>query len=260
MPDASDRLTLHYQPQVSADGTRIVAVEALLRSTDPAFDTEDLPDLIERYADAAGADALDLWVFQRACEDARAWPQLTVSVNVEAERFRDPDFPERLAAIAAEAGADPGMIELEIVENAYIGDFDAALATITELRTLGFRVALDDFGTGYSSLGYLLRLPVDKLKIDKCFVDDVATVKSAAIVHAVVALSRALGLKVTAEGVETEEQWRFLRSAGCHYMQGWYFSRAVSPARIGAMLAGRVPFGPEARRSVPPRAAAGTTR
>ena len=125
-------------------------------------------------------------------------------------------------------------------EGAYIGDFDTAVANIRVLREAGVKIALDDFGTGFSSLTYLLKLPVDKVKIDKSFVDGVGFVQSAAIVHSVVALARALGLKITAEGVETEEQWRFLRAAGCHYIQGWLFSKAVSPDTLDAMLASGV--------------------
>jgi len=128
-------------------------------------------------------------------------------------------------------------LELEVVETAFFEDPASAEAQLKHLRSFGIGLALDDFGIGYSSLSYLRRMPFTKLKIDKSFIDDVTTMHSAAIVHAVIALGRALGLKVTAEGVETEEQQKFLRIAGCHHLQGYLFSKPVPAAEIDAMLA-----------------------
>ena len=132
-------------------------------------------------------------------------------------------------------------LEIEITESAYFDDPERAEEELRSLRALGIKVALDDFGTGYSSLSYLRRLPLDKIKIDKSFVDALDTVDGAAIVSAVVALARALRLKVTAEGVETIDQQEFLREAGCNYLQGYLFSQAVSAAEISAILAGTAP-------------------
>ena len=230
-------LTLHYQPQVSSDGTRMVAVEALLRVLRPAPRLASPADVLAELDSPDQAEALDLWVVDRACADARRWPTLPVAVNLTADRFRDPCFPDKLKAILEEHGVRPEQIELEIVESSYIGDFEAAMTTISALRADGFRIAVDDFGTGYSSLSYLLRLPMDKLKIDRCFVENVSTLRSAAIVQAVVALARALGIKVTAEGVETAEQWRILKASGCHYLQGWLFSKALPPEEIDRLFA-----------------------
>lgn len=253
MPEAAirnsivfDDLTLHYQPQVSADGARIVAVEALLRVLRPTPRLVTPADVLTLFSAPAAEEALDWWVLRRACSDARGWPSLTVSVNVVAARFHDPHFADRLLEMLAEVGLDPHRLELEIVEGAYIEDFDSALANINALRARGVRIAIDDFGTGYSSLTYLLKIPVDKLKIDKSFVAGVGLMRSAAIVHAVIALARALGLKITAEGVETDEQHRFLRAAGCHFLQGWLFSKAVPAETISAM----VESGQPPRRSV----------
>lgn len=231
-----DELTLHYQPQMSADGSRIVSVEALLRVINPTPRLMGPADVLKYFNAPDDAAALDWWVLYRACSDALRWPGISVGINLTADRFRDPAFVARLAKMVQEIGLPPSRIELEIVESSYIEDFESAVANINALRALGFRVALDDFGTGFSSLTYLLKLPVDKVKIDKSFVDGVGFVQSAAIVHAVVALSRALGLKVTAEGVETAEQHRFLKAAGCHYMQGWLFSKAVDAKTLTAML------------------------
>jgi EAL domain-containing protein (putative c-di-GMP-specific phosphodiesterase class I) len=235
-----DDLTLQYQPQVAADGSRVVAVEALLRILRPTPRLATPADVLAWFEAPDDAEALDWWVFRRAATDALRWPSITVSINMTADRFRDPTFARRALAMLDEIGIEPSRIEVEIVEGAYIGDFERAVANIDTLREAGVKIALDDFGTGFSSLTYLLKLPVDKVKIEKSFVDGVGFVQSAAIVHSVVALARALGMKITAEGVETEEQWRFLRAAGCHYIQGWYFSKAVSADVLDAMLASGV--------------------
>lgn len=236
MPVSFDELTLHYQPQMSADGSQVVCVEALLRVLHPTPRLMGPADVLAHFKSPDEAAALDWWVLRTACRDALRWPSISVSVNLTAERFHDTGFPDQLLALVQQVGLPPQRLELEIVESSYIADFDTAVNTVTRLRELGFRVALDDFCTGYSSLTYLLKLPVDKIKIDKSFVDGVQYTKSAAIVLALVAMSRAMGLKVTAEGVETADQHRMLRAAGCHYMQGWLFSKAMPPEVIDTLL------------------------
>ena len=235
-----DELTLHYQPQIAADGSRIVSVEALLRVLKPEPRFVTAADVLAHFEAPDDAEALDWWVFRTAASDSLLWPELSVGINVSAARFREPDFADRALALTREIGADPKRLEIEIVESSFIDDFDTALANIERLRAHGFRVALDDFGTGYSSLTYLLKLPIDKLKIDKSFVDGIGTIQSTVIVQAVVALARALGLKITAEGVETEEQWRFLKIAGCHLMQGWYFAKALPADEISRLMSDRI--------------------
>ncbi len=235
-------LTLHYQPQIAADASRVVSVEALLRVLRPTPRLMGPADVLNHFGAPEDAEALDWWVLRTAMTDALAWPSLSVGINVTAGRFREPDFAERVVALATEIGIAPTRVEIELVESSFIDDFDAALANIVALRAAGMRVALDDFGTGYSSLTYLLKLPMDKLKIDKSFVDGIGSLQSTVIVQAVVALARALGLKITAEGVETEDQYRFLKVAGCHYMQGWLFAKALPAEEITELLAsGTVP-------------------
>jgi len=234
-----DELTLHYQPQMSADGSQVVGVEALLRVVKPTPRFVSPADVLAFFHAPEDEEALDWWVLRRACTDALRWPSLTVGINVSAARFRDRKFANRLMKLIGEIGVDPRQIELEIVEGAYISDFDAALANITTLRGKGVKIAIDDFGTGYSSLTYLLKMPVDKIKIDKSFVDEVGHMQSAAIVHSIVALARALGMKITAEGVETEEQQRFLRAAGCHYIQGWLFAKAMPAEKLTKYVASK---------------------
>jgi EAL domain-containing protein (putative c-di-GMP-specific phosphodiesterase class I) len=176
---------------------------------------------------------LGLWVLRRACTDGKAWPNLTLAVNVSPLQFRRGDFVEVIERTLAETGFDPSRLELEVTESTLLGNVETARAAMLRLKALGVKLALDDFGTGYSSLQYLRRLPFDRLKIDHSFVRSIeSTADAAAIVHAIVSLGRGLGMKVTAEGVETAEQQLFLRAAGVHAMQGFRFGRPVPAAAV----------------------------
>ena len=239
--DDTSAIVLFYQPQVTSDGGRFVGVEALMRSRSADGTITGPQPILARITTPEQADALDWHVLRLACSDARRWPDLTVSINIEARQFQRPDFPERMTALIAEIGVDPRQIELELLEGSIMEDFGRASTAMEILRAQGLRIALDDFGTGYSSLSYLQKLPLDKLKLDRSMVESVGDLKAAAIVHAVTALSRALGLKVVAEGVETRDQQKFLRIAGCHYLQGYLFSPAVSAETIDRLLAERWP-------------------
>jgi EAL domain-containing protein (putative c-di-GMP-specific phosphodiesterase class I) len=227
---------LFYQPQVSSDGKAFVGVECLLRSVGSDGAVRGPGSILDKVVDDATADALDWWVIRQACTDSLRWPQLSVAINISARQFQAPDFAAKLLALLAELGTAPARIELELLESGIIENFERAIGTMDVLRRAGIRIALDDFGTGYSSLAYLQKLPIDKLKLDKSLVDGTGELKAAAIVQAVTALSRALGLKVVAEGVETQAQQQFLRIAGCHLLQGYLFSPAVPADRIDAFL------------------------
>lgn len=233
---ATDRLEMHYQPQVTSDGSSIAGVESLVRWRHPKAGWIP-PWKLVAYAEAEGLiEALGEWSLRRACEDARRWPGLSVAINVSPLQFRNPNLVRNITGAAGSLGIGPERLELEITETSVFDDPERSEATMRQLRECGFRLALDDFGVGYSSLSYLRRMPWDKVKIDKSFVDDIAFATSAAIVHAVVALARAIGLKVTAEGVETREQHRFLRVAGCHYLQGYRFSRPLPADQLTELL------------------------
>ena len=234
--DILDSARLYYQPQVSSDGKTFVGVESLLRSVTADGSVAGPGGILDKVVDDATADALDWWVIRQACTDGLRWPQLTIAVNISARQFQAPDFAARLLAVIAELGSAPAQIELELLESGIIENFERAIETMEVLRRAGIRIALDDFGTGYSSLAYLQKLPIDKLKLDKSLVDGTGELKAAAIVQAVTALSRALGLKVVAEGVETRAQQQFLRIAGCHLLQGYLFSPAVPAERIDQFL------------------------
>lgn len=175
-------------------------------------------------------------VLRQACRDGLLWPSVSVSVNISAQQLRDPQFDAFVEASANEVGFPLNRLELEIVESALIEDFRRVAATVDRLRGKEIKIALDDFGTGYSSLTYLRELTFNKLKIDRSFVAEIDSVQSATIIQAVVAMAKALGLKVTAEGVETEGQRTFLRVCGCDYLQGYLFSRPVPADEITRML------------------------
>jgi diguanylate cyclase (GGDEF)-like protein len=233
----SDQLQLLYQPVVNKSGDTVVGVEALCRWKHPTRG-EIPPSEFIAIAEHSGL-IIDLgnWVLRRACIDGRAWPELTIAVNVSSLQFRRTDFVDVVERILKQTNFDPTRLELELTESVLLGNVDTAETAMTRLKALGVRLALDDFGTGYSRLRYLRRFPFDKLKIDRSFVRSIEkAADAAAIVHAIVSLGRGLGMKVTAEGVETADQQLFLRAAGVHSMQGFRFGRPVGISEISARL------------------------
>ncbi|MBI1406635.1 MAG: EAL domain-containing protein [Caulobacter sp.] len=232
----SDGLTMVYQPQMNGQG-RMTGVEALVRWDHPESGPI-APSYFVPIAEEGGLiSQLGVYTFRKAFLDSRRWPQLRVAVNVSAVQIRAVDFPDLLAGLLKETGADPHRIELEITEGILLADDEQTQETFRRLRAMGFSLALDDFGTGYSSLSYLRRYPVDKIKIDRSFVNNLGVEKEAeAVVGAIVRLAQALNLRVIAEGVETESQREGLRRAGCTDIQGYLFSRPVEPAGISRLL------------------------
>jgi EAL domain-containing protein (putative c-di-GMP-specific phosphodiesterase class I) len=235
-PIQKNELRLLFQPQMSSDGNRIVSVEALIRQEHPMRGLISAYELLKQFDTVELREELDWWVIEEAAKNALRWPELSVSININATQFRHLDFAERVLAVLEAQNVSPTQIELEILEAAFIEDFNPALENINSLRSAGVKIALDDFGTGYSSLTYLLKIPIDKLKIDKSFIDKVETIQAAAVTKALVAMSHALGITVTAEGVETPTQHQFLKSIGCHYLQGYLFSKPIAPDAIDQML------------------------
>ena len=235
---ATDELVLHYQPIVSADGARILAVEALVRWPHPEHGLISPAKFVPVAEERGLVIPLGEWVLRRACRDAVRWPGVRLAVNVSALQFHHRDFVKSVMRATGEAGFDPRDLEIELTEGVLVDDEDAAEAAMMELRARGVNLALDDFGTGYSSLIYLRRFAFDKIKIDRSFLHSLdATGESAILVHSIVHLGRALGLTVTAEGVETREQHRFLQALGCHQLQGFLFSRPVPADEIDALIA-----------------------
>ena len=234
----NDGLKAAYQPIVNSSGETVIGVEALARWTHPSLG-EIPPSQFIPIAEHSGLIIeLGEWMLRRACLDGRAWPGLTVAVNVSPLQFRRSDFVELVERILKETEFDASRLELELTESTLLGNLETAELSMLRLKAIGVRFALDDFGTGYSSLLYLRRFPFDKLKIDSSFVRAIETAAdAAAIVHAVVSLGRGLGMKVTAEGVENAEQHLFLRAAGVHSMQGYRFGKPGPAADISARLA-----------------------
>jgi diguanylate cyclase len=231
-------LYLAYQPIVNNSGEKIVGVEALARWKHPERGDIRPAEFIPVAEDSGLITALGDWVLRRACLDGKSWPGTTVAVNVSPLQFRRTDFVEMVKRILAETQFDAARLELEITESTFLGNVATAEAAMQQLKNIGVQLALDDFGTGYSSLLYLRRFPFDKLKIDQSFTASIETAAdAAAIVHAIVSLGRGLGMKVTAEGVETAEQALFLRAAGVHTMQGYRYGKPMSSAAISVRLA-----------------------
>jgi diguanylate cyclase (GGDEF)-like protein len=232
-----DELTAQYQPIMSADGEKVVGVEALVRWRHPVHGLIWPERFVGLAEDSGLIIPLGEWMLRRACLDAQRWPDIYVAVNVSPIQFRHNGFPAAVERVLKETGIEPSRLELELTEGVIVKDADQAENAIIELRARGVRLALDDFGIGYSSLIYLRRFAFDKIKIDKSFLQSMEmTGESAIILHSIVHLGRALGLTVTAEGIENTDQQRFLQALGCHELQGYLFSQPVDAEELTALI------------------------
>ena len=239
-----DEFVLCYQPQVLVPEGRILGLEALIRWNHPNLGAVAPAQFIPLAEQLGLIHQISEWVLRTACAQFREWAEaglapVRLALNVSGQQFRRPGLVDRLLTPLREHGLDPSLLEVELTEGTLMDNVQEAERVLRELKDQGVRVAIDDFGTGYSSLSYLKRFPVDVLKIDRSFVTDMTTDSSdAAIVAAIAAMARSLGLTVVAEGVETEEQQRMLQDLGCPVMQGYRFGRALPAAEIRARLAG----------------------
>ena len=231
---ADEALEVYYQPCVSLADNRITGCEALVRWRHPERGMISPAEFIPIAEETGLIDQLGEWVLATACAEATQWPaDIKLAVNVSPIQFKSATLALKIVAALAASGLPPSRLELEITEAVLIRDDEAALVILHQLRKIGVRIALDDFGTGYSSLSYLQRFPFDKIKIDRCFVNDIAEPGgSSCIVQAVVNIAAERNMTTTAEGVETEQQQQLLRSLGCSEMQGYLFS----PPRPAAEL------------------------
>ncbi len=233
----NDELTVLYQPLMAACGTRMHGVEALVRWRHPQRGLMSPEEFIPLAETRGLIVPLGEWVLRRACLDAKRWPTLRMAVNVSPVQFRQRGFVQNVKAIIDQTGFDPGRLDLELTEGVLIQDEEQAETVIMDLRALGIRMGLDDFGSGYSSLIYLRRFAFDKIKIDRGFLEALEMAGEGAIMlEYIVSLGHALGLTVTAEGVEREDQVAFLRTLGCDEMQGYYFSAPVAAEAIDERL------------------------
>jgi diguanylate cyclase (GGDEF)-like protein/PAS domain S-box-containing protein len=237
-----DELRLHYQPQYDLGTGRIVGVEALIRWEHPVEGLVS-PARFMPFAEETGLILpIGAWVLQKACCQNRDWqreglPAVRMSVNISAVQFRQAGFAETVRQALADSGLDARYLELEVTESVIMHDADRVTATLGELKQMGLELAIDDFGTGYSSLNYLKRFPIDRLKIDQSFVRDIPSDgEDAAIISAIIGLTRNLGLRTIAEGVETHEQLEFLRGQGCDEVQGYLLSRPLAPLACAQLL------------------------
>jgi EAL domain-containing protein (putative c-di-GMP-specific phosphodiesterase class I) len=236
------QFVVHFQPQVDA-GDRVTGAEALVRWQHPQRGLI-FPDEFIGLAEKNGLILpLGQLVLETACAQLAAWAgrpdtaDLTLAVNVSGQQLHQPDFVDQVLQVLARSGADPHRLKLELTESHLLTEIDQTIVKMTALRAKGISFALDDFGTGYSSLAYLKRLPLEKLKIDRTFVMDVLTdTNDAAIARTIVALAHSLGLAVLAEGVETDAQRQFLADVGCHWYQGYLFSRPLPLAAFEEYL------------------------
>ncbi|WP_101047305.1 putative bifunctional diguanylate cyclase/phosphodiesterase [Macromonas nakdongensis] len=255
------QMVLHYQPQVDAE-RGVVGAEALVRWRHPARGLVMPGDFIPLAERTGLILPLGDWVLDEACRQLAQWGRdpvlapLVLSVNVSAAQLHQADFVPRVIDGLRAAAVAPERLRLELTESVLVQDLQTIADKMAALKTHGVTLSLDDFGTGFSSLSYLKRLPLDELKIDQSFVQDLLEVESdATIVDSMLALGRSLGLKVIAEGVETEAQWRYLRDHGCHLFQGYWFSPPLPQEAFEAWV--RQPKAPLADGDRPQAASAG---
>ena len=238
----SDALSLVYQPQLDIGSSAIIGVEALLRWHDAELGVVG-PDTFIPVAERSGLiGSIGHWVLVNACHAMAGWlaeglSLARVAVNISARQFLAPDFVDQVAGALSASGLAAARLELEITESLLMENVDGAIRTMDALKELGVELAIDDFGTGYSSLGYLKRFPIDRLKIDRIFVRDILSDSDdAAITRAVIAMAHSMDLSVIAEGVECEEQLRFLTRLDCEEIQGYHLSRPLPADEIAAFL------------------------
>ena len=221
---------LHYQPVVDADAGRLVGFEALLRWTSPQFGEVSPVKFIPLAEEARLIGPIGEWVLRTACEEAARWPaSVRVAVNVSPDQLTNPHFVATVTSALANSGLPAERLELEVTESVFMHEGLGATKVLERILDLGVKLSLDDFGTGYSSLGYLSRTRFSSIKIDRSFVKGAAkgTREAIAIIRAVVALARSLGMATTAEGVETEAEHRMVQELGCSKIQGYYFGRPL---------------------------------
>jgi diguanylate cyclase (GGDEF)-like protein len=259
---AQEELVVYYQPLINVKTGRITGLEALIRWHHPELGLLSPAHFISTAEVSGLIVPIGEWVLRNACKQAKLWhrkygTQMTVSVNLSARQFQQPDLVDQVRAALREAGLPPEMLELEITESSAMQNAENAIHTLRELKALGVKISMDDFGTGYSSLSYLKRFPIDTLKLDRSFVQDLSVdPEDEAIATAVIAMAHSMNLHVIAEGVETEAQLSFLRERHCDTVQGFFFSPPLHPEKFEEfvsdkreMLHGTVVAGAVARDS-----------
>ncbi len=234
----ADAFEIVYQPVYAAGDQQIVSVEALLRWNCPGRGEMPPEDFIPVAEETGLIDRIGMVVLRRACTDGLQWDNVRVAVNVSAAQLRNPAFSTQLATMLEEVGFPAERLEIEITETYLVYDPETAARVLAEVRALGVGVALDDFGTGYASIGFLRKFAFSKLKLDRSLVAEASESEAArTVVHASIAVARALNMEVTAEGVETADQAAMMRTVGCDQLQGWLYAAAMDASAISAEIA-----------------------
>jgi EAL domain-containing protein (putative c-di-GMP-specific phosphodiesterase class I) len=234
---------LEYQPVVEIRSQKLVGVEALVRWDCPQLGSLGPAEFIPIAEESASLIvSIDDWTLRTACRQVRAWTDeglpVRLAVNVSRCQLKQSDFARRIAEVLNETGLDSRQLQMELTENGVIGEDLVTLSQLRELKNLGVSLAIDDFGIGSSALGYLRKFPVDTLKIDRSFIANIAkNHHDDAFVSAVIAMAHCLGIRVVAEGVETEEQLTFLRQHDCDEAQGYLFAKSLSPDALRQFMA-----------------------
>lgn len=237
----NNEFNLYYQPQVCLDNQRIIGLEALIRWKHPQYGFISPTEFIPLSEETGLIFSIGKWVLKTACTQCKQWIEMgfsfeNVAVNVSPLQFRDKNFVSSVSQLLEDSGLEPHYLELEITESV-TSNVDQALTIMREIKELGVQLAIDDFGTGYSSLNYLRHFPIDKLKIDKSFIDEINQHEHGEIiVKTIIELGNRLRFDVIAEGVENEEQMTFLKENNCNLAQGYYFSRPIPVEEIEEML------------------------
>ncbi len=250
----NDELELYYQPQVDITTNTIIGAEALLRWQHPEMGAINPLDFLPIAEDSGMIIPIGEWVLHTAFRQLRGWhdaghKQLGLAVNLSASQIARPGLTRTIKHALETTGINAGMTELEITENVVMKNLDTAIVILDKLKAMGFRIAMDDFGTGYSSLGYLRKLPIDTVKIDKSFVREIPDNKEDTLIaQAVIAMAQSLGLSLVAEGVENNKQLEFLRQQNCTVVQGYLFSKPLSPADFTDLLTAHSSTGQNYRR------------
>jgi EAL domain-containing protein (putative c-di-GMP-specific phosphodiesterase class I) len=224
-------LKLYYQPIVGADNAAVVGAEALLRWTDGEGHVHAPADFISIAEDTGAIIPIGMWVVEQAARQVMQWNRggmpISVSVNISPRQLEHPDFAESLSRVLRESGVEPSLLEVEITESVLVPNAGSIMRVLEHIKRMGVRIAVDDFGTGYSAFSYLKQLPLDTVKIDRTFVDGIERDVDRAIAESIIAIAHKLGLRVTAEGVETIFQRKILAELGCDRLQGFQICRPV---------------------------------
>jgi diguanylate cyclase (GGDEF)-like protein len=235
-------LYLHYQPKVDLRTGRITSMEALVRWTNEKLGFVSPGDFIPVAERTGLINEIGAWVMRAACNEAKRWADagfedVGIAVNLSALQFRQDDLHAQITTTLAESGLEPGLLEVEITETAVMEDFERAIKTLNALTSAGIQLSVDDFGTGYSSLAYLKHLPLSTLKIDRSFLSDsIPDQQDELIITAIIAMAHSMGLRVVAEGVESNAQKAFLAGLGCDEIQGYLISKPVPQQEALALL------------------------